>query len=116
MKEPASINRNVVLVIPKRPFYDWENRIFPDFPSSEEDVKEHNSYLISGNRTFEDPKKELSKYWKYIFENELFGICTDESMWSKKLTWELFNEWFEFHFSSIVLDLENKPLELLRFE
>ena len=108
MIAPHTINRGLVIIIPKQPAYDWENKVFPEdeLIRNIEDAVEHNSYLLEEYQVYDDPKKALKKYWKFIFEDHLFGICLDENEWPKKLTWKLFTEWFEFHFSSMVIDLE----------
>lgn len=109
MTEPTIINRGLVIIIPKQPFYDWANQVFPedDLIMSPETTVEHNSYLLKGEMLFDDAKKALKNYWEFIFEDQLFGICTDDTAWPEKLTWKLFTEWFSFHFSSLVIDLEN---------
>ena len=109
MIAPHTINRGLVIIIPKQPFYDWENAVFPedDFKTRTVTAVEHTSYLLEEYQLYDDPQKALSNYWKFIFEDQLFGICTDDNEWPKKLTWKLFTEWFEFHFSSMVIDLEN---------
>jgi hypothetical protein len=53
----------------------------------------------------------LKKYWEFIFEDYSMGVCMDDKEWPPKLTWKLFTEWFEFHFSSIIVDLENGSIE-----
>lgn len=116
MSHPATINRSVVMVIPKQAYYNWANTVFPDDPIKTDSFNEHNAYLLNDELLFDEPKKALKNYWEFIFENELFGICTDDSTWPQKLTWQLFTEWFTCHFSSVVLDLENKPLYLEKFD
>ncbi|MDD2983533.1 MAG: hypothetical protein PHQ74_09095 [Crocinitomicaceae bacterium] len=113
MIEPHTINRGLVIIIPKQPFYDWENAVFPepDFLASAATAQEHNSYLLNEDHFYDDPKKVLQKYWRFIFEDQLFGICINETDWPQKLTWKLFTEWFDFYFSSMVIDLENKMIE-----
>lgn len=116
MKDYPTINRNLVLVIGRKPFHDWANGLFPGLPhTSEETMKEHNSYLIEENTLFNDPEKALKKYWKPIFENELYGMCTDKAKWPT-LTWELFTQWFTCHFSSVISDVTPKPLYQLHYE
>lgn len=106
----TTINRTVVVVMGKNPFYDWGNEIFPDMsPMTEENVVEHNAYLIDEDRYVDDAKEALRGYWKTIFEDMLFGICTDESTWPA-LTWKRFEEWFDCHFSTVVNDLSDQPL------
>lgn len=111
------INRGSVTIIPKKPFYDWGNNIFQDDTSgmSVETTFEYNSYLLKEDDVFATPDKKLKKYWKYIFENELFGICTDDGEWPPKLTWKLFTEWFDFRFSSMVFDLDKGIIEKSEF-
>lgn len=112
MKLPPTINRSLILIVPKQPFYDWSNALFPDLEqerASEE--RDYNSYLLEDELFLDDPKKELAKYWKPIFLNELFGHCTDENTYPK-LSWKLFTEWFDFYKSSIVSDLSEQPIEI----
>jgi hypothetical protein len=109
MKEPITINRNAVLIIPKQGYYDWANAVFPEDPIDEEDFTEFNTYLISENSSLEDSKEALDNFWEFIFENELFEISTEDEDWPEELTWELFTQFFKFHFSSIVVDLDINP-------
>lgn len=113
MIKPHTINRGLVIIIPKQPFYDWENAVFPErgFLANAATRVEHNSYLLEEYQLYDDPKKAFLKYWNFIFEDQLFGICTDETEWPEKLTWKLFTEWFDFYFSSMVIDLENGAIE-----
>ncbi|MCH8535636.1 MAG: hypothetical protein LAT51_11250 [Flavobacteriaceae bacterium] len=116
MKIYPTINRSLLLVVTKQPFYDWSNALTPDLPtSSPENTKEHNSYLLEDELFLDDPKKELRKYWKPIFLNELFGQWTDERAYPQ-LSWKLFTECFDFYRSSIVTDLTDEPLYTQEFE
>lgn len=116
MKTYPTINRSVVIIKGKQPFYDWSNAIFPDLtPTKMETVKEHNSYLIEEDLLFDDPKVDLKNYWKTIFENQCFGMCTDPETWPK-MTWKLFITWFSFEFSSIVHDLTDTELYTEHYE
>ena len=112
----STINRSVLLVVPKQPFYDWSNKIFTDLPeTNKKDVDEYNSYLLEEELFLDDPKKELKKYWKNIFINELFGQCTDEDCFPN-LSWKLFTQWFDFYRSSVVTDLADQPLYTQEYE
>ncbi len=54
------IDRNAILVRPKKPFYDWLNKIFKDeHPIS--DKEENNIYLIREMGSNEDIKNGLGK-------------------------------------------------------
>lgn len=98
------IDRVVVMIIPKPKFYEWEEKVFPGTPTTA-DRKEFTSYLIEEETYLGDAKQALKKHWKYIFENELFGVCTDDAMWPKRLTWKMFTDFFEVKFSTMVFDL-----------
>lgn len=116
MTNHPTINRSILLVVPKQPFYDWSNALTPDLPKSGPDnVNEHNSYLLEEELFLDDPKDELKTYWKKIFLNELFGQWTDEDDYPE-LSWELFTQWFDFYRSSIVTDLSDEPLYTEHYE
>ena len=99
-----TINRGVIVVIPKMPFYDWVNKLDPENPVNPSDFEEHNSYLVRDN--IDDLEKLIKKYYKIIFENECFGMWTDPDDWPEKMTLNLFQKWFDYHISSVVYDLE----------
>jgi len=109
MREPVTINRNAVLIIPKQAFFDWANAVFPEDPTTADNYLEYNTYLIAEERFQGDPKEALDDYWEFIFENELYEISTEDEDWPEELTWELFTAFFNFHFSSVVTDLEDNP-------
>ncbi len=116
MEDFPTINRSVLLVVPKQPFYDWSDALTPDLPkSSPSKINEHNSYLLEDELFLDNPKKELRNYWKTIFYNELFGQWTDESAYPK-LSWELFTQWFTFYRSAVVTDLADAPLYTQHYE
>jgi len=43
--------------------------------------------------------------FKTIFENELFGWCTDVSKWPDTSDFNLFNDWFGLSVHSMAFDL-----------
>ncbi|MFO7703359.1 hypothetical protein [Psychroflexus maritimus] len=102
--DPQMIDRGVVMVIPKPKFYEWEEEVFPGSPTTA-DRNEFTSYLIDDEAYNGDAKQALKKHWKFIFENELFSVCTDDALWPKRRTWKSFNEFFEVKFSTMVFDL-----------
>ncbi|MFN2262148.1 MAG: hypothetical protein ABR595_08815 [Psychroflexus sp.] len=107
--EPQTINRSVVMIIPKPKFYEWEKLVFPDSATTA-DRSEFSSYLIEDEIFPDEPKQALKNHWRYIFEDELFGICTDEKEWPKNRSWKSFTEHFEVKFSTLVFDLLNEPI------
>jgi hypothetical protein len=104
-----SINRNAILIRPRKPFYDWLNNTFKDDePIWEAD--ENNIYLIREMISNEDVKKWIKKNFDGLFINELSDWCRDQSDFPKKRTYKLFCDWFEVEVHSLVFDLEEFPV------
>lgn len=104
------IDRAVVMLIPKAPFYEWANAVFPGSPMSAEDMDEYSSYLLNDDILPQEPKAALEEIWEWLFEAQLFSICTDDSTWPQELSWKLFTDWFELKFSTVVYDLIDAPI------
>jgi hypothetical protein len=104
-----SINRNAILVRPKKPFFDWVNKVFKDEdPVTEKD--ENNIYLIREMDSNEDIKKWIKKNFDDLFVNELNDWYADESGWPANRTYKMFCEWFDVEIHSMILDLEEFPV------
>ena len=68
MKLPPTINRRLILVVPRQAFYDWSNALFPDMEHEQvSEERDCNSYLLEDEILLDDPEKEFMKYWKTIF-------------------------------------------------
>jgi len=70
---------------------------------------ESSTYLVTESTG--DADKLLRKYYKEIFENELFQMWTDENDWPQKISYELFNEWFSVEIAGFVYDLPKTKIE-----
>ena len=103
------INRNAILVRPKKPFFDWLEQIFHEEQTTS-GMDENNIYLIREMGSNENFKKWIKKNFDNIFVNELNDWYTDESCWAPNRTYEMFSEWFDIEFQSMVLDLEEFPV------
>ena len=103
-----SINRNAIVVKPKKPFFDWLNELYPESPINEKE--EANIYLIKEKDSNEAIEKWLSRNFNQLFQNELNDWHTDENDWPQKRTYKLFKEWFDFEIHSMVLDLEETEI------
>ncbi|MCW2120841.1 hypothetical protein [Flavobacterium sp. 7A] len=97
------INRSAITINYKQPFVDWTNGLTPEIQMSDQVAQEATTYLVKGD--FDDADKYIKKYYKKIFEEELEGHWTDEEDWPKKRTFKLFNEWFSYGVSELVIDL-----------
>jgi len=101
------INRAAVILKYKEPMIRWINESDPfnDNPgitlaSTHEDCT---VYLIS-DRDAENLQRWLTHNFKMLFENELDGWYTDESLWPPKLTRKMFNDWFDVECHTVLLD------------
>ncbi len=101
------INRAAVILKCKEPFIRWVNESDPyeDNPGiTLENVNEDRTvYLIQDNDA-EKLDEWISLNFKLLFENELEGWYTDESLWPKKLNKKLFDEWFEVECHTVLVD------------
>jgi hypothetical protein len=102
--EISVINRGVILILPKQPFYDWANNLTPGDTVNAEDFDEYSSYLITDDFTSSD--KVMEKYYKEIFEEQLSGMWTDKRDWPQRRSFKQFKEWFTYYVSSMAIDLE----------
>lgn len=104
-----TIDRNAILVRPKRPFFDWANGVFNSGPPINE-KDECNVYLIREMDSNEAVLRWVRTHFDDVFVNELNDWCTDEGRWPQKRTYVLFSEWFDVEVHSMVLDLEDGPV------
>jgi hypothetical protein len=102
------IDRNAILVRPKKPFYEWLNSVYPEDKTHEKD--EHNIYLIREMDHIDEVKKWIQRNFDRLFVNELNDWNTNEDRWPKKRTYKMFSEWFDVEVHSMILDLEDDPV------
>lgn len=103
------IDRIAIIVKPKKPFFDWLNSVFPeDEPITTKD--DNNVYLLREMVDNEAVLKWVKKNYDKIFINELNDWYTDEEGWPKNRTYKMFAEWFDIEICSMVLDLEDFPV------
>lgn len=103
------VNRSYLIVRPKQAFWDWANPLQDDVSFSEEDDVESNVYLVEED--FYDLMPVLEKNYKRIFVNELSAITEEQTAWPEKVNFDLFLEWFDIDFGSMVVDLEKSDLK-----
>jgi hypothetical protein len=103
-----SINRNAIVIKPRRPLFDWINKIYPDSPVAS--VEEGSVYLIKEKSSNEQIANWIKKNFDQIFQNELNGWHTDDEHWPRNRTFEMFQKWFDFDIHSMIWDLEEIPV------
>ena len=103
-----SIDRNAIVIRPKKPFFDWVNSVFPDDePVNEKDGKdENNIYLVREMDSNEHILRWIQLNFEMIFVNELNDWYAKEAKWPERRTYKMFSEWFDVEICSMILDLE----------
>ncbi len=104
---PDLVNRNAFLLKAKQPFIDWFNQ-HTEEPLT--DGGEGHIYLADDCATPEETEEWIRDNFELMFQNELQDWDFSGESWPKNRTYELFREWFEIEFHSIVFDLGKEPL------
>lgn len=70
-------------------------------------------YLISDDDAESEHSVEawVKNNYKQLFETELEGWLTDETLWPKKLTYSLFQKWFSIEWHSMLIDTVNDVID-----
>jgi hypothetical protein len=104
-----SINRNAIIVRPKKPFFDWLLSVYPD-EDPVMDKDENNIYLIREMDSNEQIRDWIKRNFDGLFMNELNDWYTDQLKWPENRTYKMFTDWFDIEFCSMVLDLEDADI------
>jgi hypothetical protein len=106
------LNRSVAFVRVLEPFAAWA-RLDPNFShvTVESLNDEGTAYLLPDVLMAGDEEKLFRKYWRDIFDHELYAWSTDEREWPQRRTYAMFREWFNIQFSSLCYDLVEAPVE-----
>jgi len=108
------VNRGAIVVKPKQPFVDWINE-WDDSgePTSLEEARvECTAYLVPCWNDDAECDRILRQLCRPIFETELEGWYTDESMWPKKRGYATFLAWFDVEAHSVVHEFGDKRIEV----
>ena len=101
-----SIDRSVAIIRPKQPFLDWANQL-PDAEGevSLEDLKDDcTAILIAECNDVQAAKVLINEMALDFLESELFSWCTYQNWWPQDRTKEMFWDWFDVEFHSMVID------------
>ena len=101
------VNRGAVILRYKAPFVKWINEADPIKDSSEVTIasanEERTVYLITDGDA-ENVDRWIRENHVALFEGELEGWYTNESLWPKKRNFKTFKEWFEVEYHSVIMD------------
>jgi hypothetical protein len=113
-----TVNRRLVILLPKQPFLDW-------LLATDEDTsatltlldlrRDPEVYLVpeKAGELPEDVEKWVYKRWRGLFEHLLHSWYTDESAWPQDRDLKLFKHWVEVQCFTFVWDLAgDQPIEI----
>lgn len=103
-----TINRHLIILMPKQPVLDWIMRVDPNPPvlTLEQLRQEQDAFLVPDMLDGQDDaEKWVKRRWQMFFEGYLSEWYTVESWWPQKRTYKMFMDWFEVQYHSMVWDL-----------
>ncbi len=107
------IDRAALVLKWKKRGVQWINGVVGEGTGSAVTVDEANEdrpvYLV-GEDAAEDLDAWLRENYETIFEMELRGWYTEEGLWPKDRTYELFREWFDVECHSVIYDMGGGPI------
>jgi len=105
------LNRCVVIIRPREPFFQWLRSLPDPLELSLEDYDDDSTaYLLPDFEDEEGKEEILSHFHDLLFAEILGGWWTFEADWPKNRNLEIFKEWFTCEFHSLVIDLVADPL------
>ena len=110
---PKTINRSLIVLLPKQPVLDWLLRVDPELSATTlAELRQECDGILVPDRIedFEDAQAWVHEHWKMFFEDYLADWYQDEEPWPKKRTLKMFKEWFEIQFTSMVWDFAEQPV------
>ena len=104
---PRTINRAGLIVRPKQPYIDWANSVDDNAPRADlQELRASPSiYLVESIDVLEDFDLLVEDNWEWIFREQLNGWMRDPKTWPDELTREMFVEWFDCEFSTMIWDM-----------
>ena len=106
------LNRTAIIVRYREPFVRWINEADPytEDPDISVGPDEQTVYLIHQIENRDELDEWIALNHEALFESELEGWYTDETLWPGNRTLEKFREWVDVEYHTVVLDLVDGPL------
>ena len=113
------IDRMLVIVKPTIALVDWINKDIPykdDKATLDMVSTDCTSLLIPEFDDYFEAEKYIEDIYLDIFEAELESWSLDKTTWPQNRSYELFREWFDLEFHSLVFDASDVELFESEFE
>jgi len=104
---PGQVDRLALILTAQQPFYDWLKTVDPYYGMADKGIQS-NIYLVDDE--IENTDRFIKKQFDAFFESELEAVHFDEENWPTKRTFKMFKEWFQFSFTPMVYDMEDRPI------
>ena len=110
------INRAAILLRLKPLAIEWINKADPyenGVGVSLESANEERTVYLVSDHVADDAhsvQKWIELNYEVLFENELEGWYTDESLWPPKRDLKLFKKWFEVQCHTVLIDTVEEPI------
>ena len=100
------VNRSAMIVTMKQPFLDWLSSVdAKDRRLGLDDLnREPVICLIAECESDDEFQEWLKRNYRAVFEEHLDSWWTDQLLWPKVRTFNVFQEWFDCRLHSVVLD------------
>jgi hypothetical protein len=106
------INRAALFLKYKLPAVEWINEADPyNSPRiSLEEINQNVTVFLLDHYERQELLQWLKLNYRNLFQEVLFEWYVDESLWPKKLSYDLFNRWFDVEYHEIVRDTLGTPI------
>lgn len=110
------VNRGALILRYKEPAVRWINEADPDPEGMEFTLAEINQertvYLVSDATGDTDAslRKWVKDNFLALWESELEGWYTDESLWPEDRTLKAFHQWFDVECHTVLIDTVGGPI------
>ena len=109
----ATLNRSAVVVKPKQAFLDWLRAADPTSHdlTLRDLAEEPTIYLIPECDTEAEIDQVLRTLCEEIFTEQLASWFNEEPAWPHDRRFEIFCDWFDVQYHSMLIDLCDNPLD-----
>ncbi|MBV1790847.1 hypothetical protein KQ940_22525 [Marinobacterium sp. D7] len=106
------VNRGVLRLHPKQPFIEW---LAKESQCSLEEAErlaweDRTAFLLPMSWDIKPEKEVVGAVYRYLFETTLQEWVLDKRRWPHPRSRQLFNQWFDIHWSDKTIDLSREPL------
>lgn len=106
-----TLNRTAVTIVPKQAFWDWVNSLYTDEKRTTENQVDKDTFLLDESIQENQVESFIKENYTAFFEYALIEWTEDEKDWIQERTYEKFLTFFDYSYSSILIDLKGSPLK-----